>query len=89
MAHNERIRHEILLQCYGYRPAARDAERMARAARHEGEIPDAVAAEFARECAYLQGKGLIALEPDELARGHKRWAITSAGIDTLEERGLI
>ena len=44
MSRTETIRIEILTQLYGYRPAARDAERMALMARREGELPDATAA---------------------------------------------
>ena len=92
MNRNETIRQEILTQLYGYRPSARDAERMAKLARREGELSDATTAEFEREAAYLAGlkpEGLILLEPDPLAPGHKRWAITSAGIAHLEARGLV
>ena len=92
MSRHETIRQEILTQLYGYRPAARDAERMAKLARQEGELPDATPTEFEREAAYLAGTrngGLIALEPDLLAPGHKRWAITSEGIAHLEARGLV
>jgi len=84
----ELIRNEILFQCYGYRPQPRDADRMAKAARMEGEIPDATASDFAVECEYLAGKDLVVQERDPLAQGHVRWAITSAGIDHVESRGI-
>jgi len=89
MSRHETIRNEILTQLYGYRPSARDAERMAKFAHREGEVRDATAAEFERECGYLAGKGLIACEPEAIAQAHKRWAITAAGIDHLEARGLV
>ena len=85
----EQVRTEILTQCYVYRPGARDAERMARATRKEGELIDATEAEYAIEAAYLQGKGLVEEVPDALAQGHRRWKITAAGIDFLEARGLV
>ncbi len=89
MSRTETIRQEILTQLYGYRPSARDAERMNKLARQEGEISDATAADFEREAAYLVGKGLIACEPEAVAQAHKRWAITASGIDHLESRGLV
>lgn len=89
MERNETVRQEILTQCYGFRPSARDAERMARLARLEGELTDATAGEFEREAAYLVGRGLLETRPSSIARGHKRYAITSAGVDHLEERGLL
>ena len=85
----EQVRNEILLQCYGYRPGARDAERMATTCRREGELTDAQAGEFDREAAYLEDKGLVELARDGTARDHKRWTITAAGIDYLEEAGLV
>ena len=85
----EKVRHEILLQCYGYRPQARDAARMARTARMEGEIPDAAAPEFEREAAYLVDKGLLRRVTDEIARGRRRYALTAAGVDYLEEHDLL
>ena len=89
MSRTETIRIEILTQLYGYRPSARDAERLAGTARREGELPDATAAEFEREAAYLVGKKLIECEPEAVAQAHKRWTITAAGIDHLESRGLV
>lgn len=89
MSRVETIRHEILTQVYGYRPAARDATRMVTTARRDGELPDAGEAEFERECAYLSGKGLIEVEPDPVAAAHKRWRITAAGIEFMESRGLV
>jgi len=88
MNRSELIRNEILLQTHGFRPNPRDAERMAQFARREGELPDANATEFEIECAYLEGKGMIECVRDPMARGHKRWKITSDGIDYLEEWGL-
>ena len=81
----ETIRREMLTQLYGYRPANRDSERMAAMARREGELVDALAAEFDREGEYLQGLGYAQQRPDPVARAHKRWAITSAGIAHMEE----
>lgn len=89
MNRNETIRHEILLQLYGHRPGARDAERLAATARREGELPDATPAEFTREAAYLVGRNLIAIQPEDIAQAHKRWSITAAGVDYLESRGLV
>jgi len=88
MNRTEQIRNEILTQCYGYRPQARDAERMARTAKHEGEIIAPRPIEFEREAAYLCGKDLIELVRDETAKAHKRFAITSKGTDHMEEQGL-
>lgn len=87
MSRAETIRCEILNQCYGYRPSARDAERMAKFARGEGELTDATSAEFEREASYLAGKGLIEADRAELAQDHVRWKITSAGIDHMEREG--
>ena len=89
MSRTETIRFEILTQLYGYRPAARDAERMAAMARREGELTDATASEFSREAVYLAGKGLIEVEPEEISQGHKRWKISAAGVDHMESRGLV
>ena len=89
MSRTETIRMEILTQLYGFRPAARDADRMAAMAKREGELPDATPGEFVRECGYLVGKKLIEADPEELAQNHQRWKITSAGIDHLEKRGLV
>ena len=88
MADAELVRNEILFQCYTVRPGARDATRMARLARHEGDMPDATAGDFDREAAYLVGKGLLEIAREEIARAHIRYRITSAGVDYLEERGL-
>jgi len=85
---SELVRTEILHQCYGFRPGARDAERMARFARKEGELTDALPAEFEIEADYLADKGLIELVRDDIARSHKRWKITSEGIDYMEEQGF-
>jgi hypothetical protein len=85
----EQVRLEVLTQCYGYRPGSRDAEHMASLARRDGEIADAVPAEFETEAAYLAGKGLVEILQEELAKGHKRYKITSAGIDYLEANGLV
>lgn len=89
MSRTETIRQEILTQLYGYRPAARDAERMAQTARREGELPDATPAEFSREAAYLLGKNLVEADPEVIAAGHVRWRITAAGIDHMEAKGLV
>lgn len=83
----EAIRREIMDQCYAHRPMARDAERMALLCRREGEMSDASAAEFEREAAYLQGRGLIEAIAEDLAKSHKRWTITAAGIDHVESEG--
>ncbi len=85
----EQIRTEILTQCYGYRPQSRDAERMSAMARREGEMVDANAAEFEREAAYLVGKGLLEVDLVDYAQSHRRYRITSEGIDFLESKGLI
>lgn len=85
----EQIRNEILVQTYGYRPQARDAERLARTARLEGELADATAAEFAIEAAYLADKALLRAARDPTARAHLRYAITAAGIEFAEERGIV
>jgi hypothetical protein len=87
MDRRELIRKEILTQCYGFRPAARDAERMARSARAEGEI-DATAAEFSLEADYLEMKGFIVGVRDAIAQAHKRYKITAAGIDYAEAQVL-
>lgn len=86
---NETIRESILIQCYAVRPGTRDAEHMARSARREGELLDATPAEFAREAGYLVGRGFLEVKPDELNKGHQRWAITAAGVDFLEAAGLV
>lgn len=83
----ETIRREILDQAYAHRPLARDAERMAKFARADGEIADATAAEFEREASYLAGKGLLEAERDAVAQEHVRWTITAAGIDHVEREG--
>ncbi len=89
MNRNETVRESILIQCYGVRPGTRDAEHMARFARREGELVDAVPAEFAREADYLVGRGFLEERPDDLNKAHKRWAITAAGVDFLEGAGLV
>lgn len=83
----ETIRDEIMLQSYGFRPAARDSERMATYARTEGELRDGMPEEFERECIYLVGKGLVEPEPNPLAQGHVRYKITAAGVDFMEGQG--
>jgi len=88
MSRTELIRNEILDQCYAYRPGSRDAQRMARLANKEGEIVGATAAEFEIECAYLVGKGLIAEDRDAIAQAHKRYKVTSDGIDHMERQGF-
>lgn len=85
----ETIRETILIQCYSVRPGTRDAEHMARYARREGELVDAIPSEFDREAAYLVGRGFLEERPDELNKGHKRWAIAAAGVDYLEAAGLV
>lgn len=87
-ARAELIRNEVLFQCYGYRPASRDAAHLAAAARRSGEVADALPAEIEREAAYLVGRGLLEEKRDELAQAVKRWAITAAGIDFVEANGL-
>jgi hypothetical protein len=89
MHRNEIVRESILIQCYGVRPGPRDAEHMARTARREGELVDALPDEFAREADYLVGRGFLEERPDALSKAHKRWAITAAGIDHLEGEGLV
>lgn len=89
MSRIEQIRNEILTQLYGYRPNARDAQRMVSLAKRDGELADGVPAEFEREAAYLSGLGLIAETEDPVSPGHKRWTITAAGIQHLERNGLV
>ena len=84
----EIIRNEILDQCYAYRPSSRDADRMFKVFdRHREELPDATAAEFEREAAYLVGRGLLEVDPADVAKNHMRWKITAAGIDHMESQG--
>lgn len=84
----ENIRYEILHQCYGYRPHARDCDAMVKLAKRDGTIPQPTEHEFETECAYLVGKGMLTEERDPMAQARKRFAITSAGIDHLESRGF-
>jgi hypothetical protein len=86
--HVEKIRNEILLQCYGYRPQARDAVRIVRTAVQEGELVGVVVAEVDREAAYLADLGLITIVADDVSPGHKRYAITAKGIQHLEAKDL-
>ena len=89
MSRRRSVRHEVLLQLYGYRGGTpRKAESSARLCRREGEITDLLAAEVGQECAYLLDKRLVAESRDELSRDERRWQITSAGIDYVEEHLL-
>lgn len=85
----ETIRREILDQCYAHRPLLRDAERMAKLARAEGEVDNATAGEFEREAAYLEGRGFIETIPEDLSKDHKRFRITAKGIDHVEAEGHV
>jgi hypothetical protein len=87
MNRSEIVRREILDQCYVHRPIARDAERMAKLCRVEGELADCTAAEFEREASYLAGKNLIEAEREAVAQEHVRWKITAQGIDHVERDG--
>lgn len=40
------------------------------------------------ELEYLQGKELVRMKRAALSRNIRRWGLTSAGIDYLEEKGL-
>ncbi len=86
MSRRRTIRNEILIQLYGHRGnrIGRSAERIARAARHEGET-DVTTGEIHQECSYLEGKNLIESRNSEVARDDIGWVITSAGIDYVEE----
>jgi hypothetical protein len=86
MARRRNVRHEIMIQLYGYRGAtARSADRIARLCRREGELTDLTATEVEQECAYLLGKNLVSEERDPVAKEERRWKITSEGIDFCEE----
>lgn len=79
----ERIRHEILTQLAGYRPSALDSGRIRKTAKREG-LFDLTLTEVCQEIDYLLGKRLIESQPDPLGAGHKRYKITSAGVDFVE-----
>lgn len=85
---SSQIRKEILFQCYGNRPLPRDAARMCRLFKNEGEMPDATPQEFTREAAYLVGKNLLEETRDDLDKGHVFYNITSEGVDYVEEHDL-
>ena len=92
MSQRRAIRNEIMLQLYGYRGAAagggRSADRIARACRREGQLPDVTPAEITQECAYLGGKLLLREQRDELARDEVTYIITAEGVDYTEEHLL-
>ena len=85
----ETIRINIMVECYGVRPGARDAEQMAAGMRRNDDPSDVTAREVATEAAYLVGKGFLELAPYELAQGGKRWTITAAGVDYMEKQGWV
>lgn len=92
MSRRRGIRNEIMIQLYGYRGAAagagRSADRIARACRREGQLPDVTAAEITQECAYLRDKRMLREERDELARDEITYTITAEGTDYCEEHLL-
>jgi hypothetical protein len=87
-ARTEEVRYEILNQCYGYRPLARDCEAMVKVTKRDGTIASPTVSEFVVEAEYLVGKKFLDREADELNKARIRYKITAAGIDHVEARGL-
>ena len=85
----ENIRIGIMVECYGVRPGSRAAEQIAAYMRRESDPDDATAKEVSIEAAYLTSKGFLELASYELSQGEKRWTITAAGIEYMEQQGWV